>query len=96
MARRPTAEEIAKMTKEEIIEFVRALLLRPTSTEEVAGMFKALVRPYLIISGWTTWLILVATGGEVPVLLAGVVGAITGEYGLERMVKRWKEIPKGK
>lgn len=63
---------------------------RPTTTEEIIEMFKALVRPYLICSAWTAWLIMTVCGEEVPLVLAGVAGAITVEYGIERAIKRLK------
>jgi len=61
---------------------------RPTTTQEIIEMFKALVRPYLICSAWTAWLIMIVCGEEIPPILAGVAGAITVEYGIERAIKR--------
>ena len=66
---------------------------RKSSTEEVAEMFKAAVRPILIVSTW--WMILaMAYEGrfdEIPYLILGAGVVIAGEYGLERAKKRWME-----
>ena len=60
------------------------------NTENVETL-KSLIRPYLIISGWTTWLYLIIIGITVPFTLAAVIGAVTGEYFIERGYKRFKE-----
>ena len=59
---------------------------------EIAEFLKAAVRPYLICSSWTVILIMWLNQIPIPELLTGVAVAIIGEYGLERAVKRWKEV----
>ena len=64
--------------------------MRQSSPKEIADMLKCLVRPYIIVSSWTVWLLMTFTGAEVPALLSGIAGTITIEYGIERAVKRFK------
>jgi len=54
---------------------------------------KSMVRPFIIIWGFTVYGICVITEVEVPVLLAGLVSAVIIEYFGERAVKRFKEQP---
>jgi len=62
--------------------------MRQSSPQEVADMFKSLVRPFLICSAWLAWLLMIFAEIEVPQLLQGIASAITGEYIIERVVKR--------
>lgn len=65
--------------------------MRQSSPKEIADMFKSLVRPFLIVSGWITWLSMIATQADTPEVLTGIVAAITLEYFGERAYKRFKE-----
>jgi len=54
---------------------------------------KSMVRPFIIIWGFTVYGICVMTEVEVPVLLTGLVSAVIIEYFGERAVKRFKKQP---
>jgi len=53
--------------------------------------FKSLLRPFMILSAWILWLIMIATGMVIPTVFAGVIALITGEFFVERAYKRFKE-----
>lgn len=62
---------------------------------QAAGEFaKTIVRPFIIMSSWSTCLYIWAAGEEVPEMLLYVAGAILAEYVGERGVKRIKELLK--
>ena len=64
---------------------------KQTPIMDAIEFVKAIVRPFIICSAWFVWLMLIATGEEVPALLAGIAVAITVEYVGERAVKRLRE-----
>lgn len=61
-------------------------------SEDIGELAKTLVRPLIIGSSWAALLLMWVNQIPVPPILAGIGAAITGEYGLERIVKRWKEM----
>lgn len=61
------------------------------NTKAVTEFVKSLVRPFIIVTSWSTILGMWITGVEPPPLLLGVAGAIAGEYIIERAKKRFKE-----
>jgi len=65
--------------------------MRQSSPQELAEMFKSLVRPFIIILGLTIYGICVIAEIEVPTLLAGLVSAVIIEYFGERAIKRIRE-----
>ncbi len=52
---------------------------------------KSIIRPFIIIWGFTVYGICVLTGVEVPELLAALVAAVIIEYFGERAILRFKE-----
>ena len=64
---------------------------KPSPLNDTTEFVKSLVRPFLIISSWLVVLLMWMNQVEPPPLLLGVVGAISGEYFLERAAKRLKE-----
>ena len=64
--------------------------MRQSSPQEIADMFKSMVRPYIICSSWTVILIMWLAEMEIPPLLVGVAGTIIVEYVGERAIKRLK------
>ena len=56
--------------------------------ESLSNFIKSLVRPFLICSGWLTWLFFLIDGREVPAALATIIGIITLEYLGERAYLR--------
>ena len=60
-------------------------------SEDIADLFKAMVRPIIIVSSWAALLFMWINHVDIPPVLLGVGLAITGEYGLERAYKRWKK-----
>ena len=83
-------DDPAKLIKH-LTELAYLPQLRST-TEQLVEFFKGLVRPIIIFESWTTICFIWATGQTVPTELWVVGVAILGEYGLERAVKRWKQI----
>lgn len=65
--------------------------MKQSSPKELAEMFKSLVRPFIIVAGFTVYGICIVTEVEVPALLAGLVSAVIIEYFGERAIKRLKE-----
>ncbi len=59
--------------------------------EEWTEFIKAMIRPFIIIWGFTVYGVCVIKGIEVPVLLAGLVAAVIIEYFGERAILRLKE-----
>jgi len=58
---------------------------------EWAQFIKSIIRPFIIIWGFTVYGICVLTGIEVPELLAALVAAVIIEYFGERAILRFKE-----
>jgi len=65
--------------------------MRQSSPQEVADMFKSLVRPFIIVWGCTVYGLCIIIEVEVPSLLAGLVSAVIIEYFGERAIKRFRE-----
>jgi len=63
-----------------------------STTEQLIELFKGLVRPAVIIEGMTAIALLLVTGQPVPMELWLITGGVGGEYGVERAVKRWKQV----
>ncbi len=59
--------------------------------QDLAQLIKSLIRPFIVVSGFTLYGICILTEVEVPALLAGLVSAVIVEYFGERAVKRLKE-----
>ena len=72
-------EEMYKMAEKPKMHPVDASILE---------LIKGLVRPFLIGSGWLTWLFFLIDGREVPAALATIIGIITLEYFGERAYLR--------
>ena len=58
---------------------------------EWAQFIKSIIRPFIIIWGFTVYGICVLTGVEIPELLAALVAAVIIEYFGERAILRFKE-----
>ena len=59
--------------------------------EEWAQFIKSIIRPFIIIWGFTVYGVCVLTEVEVPELLAALVAAVIIEYFGERAISRFKE-----
>jgi len=59
--------------------------------KEWAQFIKSIIRPFIIIWGFTVYGICVLTEVEVPELLAALVAAVIIEYFGERAILRFKE-----
>jgi hypothetical protein len=59
--------------------------------EEWTQFIKGIIRPFIIVWGFTVYGICVMTGVEVPRLLAALIVAVIVEYFGERAIKRIKE-----
>jgi hypothetical protein len=59
--------------------------------QDVTEFIKSLIRPFIVVSGFTLYGICILTGVEVPALLVGLVSAVIVEYFGERAIKRLKE-----
>jgi len=59
--------------------------------EDLAQFIKSLIRPFIIVWGFTVYGICIITGVEVPSLLAGLVSVVIIEYFGERAIKRFRE-----
>jgi hypothetical protein len=59
--------------------------------EEWARFVKSIIRPFIIIWGFTVYGVCVLTGVEIPELLAALVTAVIVEYFGERAISRFKE-----
>lgn len=64
--------------------------MRQSSPKELADMFKSMVRPFIIVWGFTVYGICVLIEVEVPALLAGLVSVVIIEYFGERAYVRFK------
>ena len=64
----------------------------PGSINELIEILKSLVRPVIILSTWLFILVMTYEGrfDEIPALILGLGIVITGEYGVERAIKRLK------
>jgi hypothetical protein len=58
--------------------------------EDLAQFIKSLIRPFIIVWGFTLYSICILTGMEVPPLLAGLVSVVIIEYFGERAIQRLK------
>jgi hypothetical protein len=59
--------------------------------QNYSELIKSLVRPFIIIWGFTVYGICIILQIEVPLLLAGLVAAVILEYFGERAILRLKE-----
>jgi len=59
--------------------------------EQWTQFIKSIIRPFIIVWGFTVYGICVMTGVEVPRLLAALIAAVIIEYFGERAIKRFKE-----
>ena len=59
--------------------------------EDLSQFIKSLIRPFIIVWGFTTYGICIMSGVEVPPLLAGLVSVVIIEYFGERAIKRFRE-----
>jgi len=59
--------------------------------KDLAQLIKSLIRPFIIVWGFTVYGICIMTGVEVPSLLAGLVSVVIIEYFGERAIKRFRE-----
>ncbi len=59
--------------------------------KEWIEFIKAIVRPFIIVWGFSVYGVCIMSGIEVPTLLVGLVSAVIVEYFGERAVKRLRE-----
>jgi hypothetical protein len=59
--------------------------------EDLAQFIKSLIRPFIIVWGFTLYSVCILTNMEVPPLLAGLVSVVIIEYFGERAIKRFRE-----
>jgi len=59
--------------------------------KEWIEFIKAIIRPFIIVWGFTVYGVCVMSEIEVPALLVGLVSAVIIEYFGERALKRLKE-----
>ena len=59
--------------------------------EKIKEFIRAMVRPYLAYSSWTTILVLIILERPVPEFLKGVSSVLLGFYFLERALKHKNE-----
>ncbi len=59
--------------------------------QDLTQCIKTLIRPFIIVWGFTVYGICILTEMEVPVLLAGLVSVVIVEYFGERAIKRLRE-----
>jgi hypothetical protein len=59
--------------------------------KEWIEFIKAIIRPFIIVWGFSVYGVCIMSGIEVPALLVGLVSAVIVEYFGERAVKRFKE-----
>lgn len=59
--------------------------------KEWTQFIKSIIRPFIIIWGFTVYGVCVLTGVEIPELLAALVAAVIIEYFGERAILRFKE-----
>ena len=59
--------------------------------EDLAQFIKSLIRPFIIVWGFTLYSVCILTNMEVPTILAGLVSVVSIEYFGERAVKRFRE-----
>ena len=65
--------------------------LQEVSMKEWADFIKSVIRPFIIVWGFTVYGVCIMTGVEIPQLLAGLVTAVIIEYFSERALKRLRE-----
>jgi len=63
--------------------------------KEGIEFIKAIIRPFIIVWGFTVYGVCVITGVEVPALLAGLIAAVVIEYFGERAIFRFLEKKSG-
>ncbi len=54
-------------------------------------LIKAVIRPFIIVWGFSVYGVCILSGLEAPMLLVGLVTAVIVEYFGERAIKRLKE-----
>ncbi len=59
--------------------------------KEWIEFIKAIIRPFIIVWGFSVYGVCILSGIEVPTLLMGLVSVVIIEYFGERAVKRLKE-----
>jgi len=59
--------------------------------QDLTQCIKTLIRPFIIVWGFTVYGVCILTEMEVPVLLAGLVSVVIVEYFGERAIKRLRE-----
>ncbi len=59
--------------------------------KDCSEFIRSLIRPFIIVWGFTVYGICVLTQVEVPALLAGLVSVVIIEYFGERAIKRFKQ-----
>lgn len=59
--------------------------------QDLTQFIKSLIRPFIVVCGFTLYGICILTEVEVPALLAGLLSAVIVEYFGERAIKRLKE-----
>jgi hypothetical protein len=59
--------------------------------KDYSALIKSLVRPFIIVWGFTIYGVCIFIHVEVPSLLAGLITAVIIEYFGERAIKRLKE-----
>jgi len=59
--------------------------------KEWVEFIKAIIRPFIIVWGFSVYGVCIMSGVEVPALLVGLVSAVIVEYFGERAIKRFKE-----
>ena len=52
---------------------------------------KAMVRPFVQVTGWSLCCYMWLNGVSPPVILLGILFPVTGEYWIERAIKRFRE-----
>jgi len=52
---------------------------------------RSIIRPFIIIWGFTVYGVSIMAGIEVPYLLSGLISAVILEYFGERAIKKFKE-----
>ena len=59
--------------------------------DKATEFLKSVVRPLLIIWGFLVAGIILMQGGELPIEWLAIIGALAGEYGVERAILRLKK-----
>lgn len=58
---------------------------------EWAEFVRSLIRPFIIVWGFTVYGVCIIRAIEVPPILVGLVTAVIVEYFGERAIRRWRE-----